>query len=148
MNTNSKKTTQENETMTSRQAVNSILQKLEKNGHQLSDLVLIHKGLENGVSDPTSQVKEAYRVVHHRSASTKASEILAEGKFKCKKNTSRGGDPESIESGHALKLMHDGEYLAIVIDTKNCFQKSIIQPGILFLPKHLTASKKTVKEAV
>ena len=149
MNTNSKKTPTQDKTtpMTSRQVVNSILKKLEKNGHNISDMILIHIGLESGQEDLASAVKEAHKVVHHRAAANKAHEILTQGEFKCKKNSSRTGDPESIESGHALKLMHDGLYLAIVIDTKNSFKKTVIQSGIMFLPKHLTGSKKIMSMA-
>ena len=149
MNNNSKKTNPDDQTtpMTSRQVVNSILEKLQKNGHNVSDMTLIHKGLENGKDDLASKTKESYKVDHHRAAATKAYEILTQGEFKCKKNSSRTGDPESIESGHALKLMHDGLYLAIVIDTKNPFQKNLIQSGIMFLPKHLTGGNKVMSMA-
>ena len=119
-----------------RNFINERLTQLQKQGHNMEDLIIIHSGIgDTKESDLVAEIPKKVKIKSVDKAGEKAHMHLSGSK--CQKD-----EKGQLISGHAVKITHKGQYAAIIIDKKKCFKKTDLPANTMFLPKHWTTHKE------
>ena len=119
-----------------RNFINERLTQLQKQGHNMEDLIIIHSGIgDTKESDLVAEIPKKVKIKSVDKAGETAHIHLSGSK--CQKD-----EKGQLISGHAVKINHKGEYAAIIINKEKAFNKTGLPQNVMFLPKHWTTHKE------